>query len=313
MPTQPNGRSSDSVCPFENEPHSGGHEYSSLTLPANPRTSATTSTRPVLLKQPAFVKRNEPNTVTTTDPEVLAVIPARGGSKGLPGKNIRMLLGKPLIAYSVELSQTLQHSVECVVSTDDETIAATSRDCGASVPFMRPPHLATDSASTTDALRHALETMEGITGKTYDMVLLLEPTSPTRNPKYVDEAITKLSASPQLDGVISVSEPFFNPLWVGVRPSTDDPSRLTRYFPQGEGIVRRQDTERFLHINGSFYVWRSDFIRTVEGMWFDEGVHGHVEIPEVQAFSIDQLQEFDLIQAVAEAGLAPLPGYDPSQ
>ncbi|MFJ5698142.1 cytidylyltransferase domain-containing protein [Arthrobacter sp. NPDC093139] len=250
-------------------------------------------------------------TDTSIRPRVLAVIPARGGSKGLPGKNIRPLMGKPLLAHSVALAALLGDSVRCIVSTDDEAIAEAARAAGAEVPFLRPAELASDTAPMSVVLRHALAAMEEIDSVAYDMVLLLDPTSPTRTPERVREAIDTLVATPELDGVVAVSEPFFNPTWVGVRPEADGPG-LVRYFEEGTGVVRRQDVPRYMRINGSFYVWRADFIRRLETSWFDEGRHGFVEIPETHAFSIDDEHEFRLVEAVVGAGLAPLPGYAPA-
>ena len=172
---------------------------------------------------------------------------------------------------------------------------------------MRPPELSTDTAPTLDVLKHALSFMEEGNTERYDMVLLLEPTSPIRTPTHIDSAIELLAANDQLSGVVSVSEPFFNPVWVGVRPSEGDEAILERYFKSGEGVSRRQDLDRFLHINGNFYVWRSEFVRTAEGMWFDAGPHGYVETEEIESFSIDDEREFKLIEALVQTGLVQLP------
>ncbi|GAB3532830.1 acylneuraminate cytidylyltransferase family protein [Arthrobacter tecti] len=242
-----------------------------------------------------------------TDPKILAVIPARGGSKGLPGKNVRPLLGKPLIAHSIALAEQLGASVRCIVSTDDPGIAEIARRHGASVPFLRPAHLATDTAPMSGVLRHALAEMENSTGENFDVVLLLDPTSPTRTAEDILAAVNKLTASDGIDGVVAVSEPFFNPTWVGVRPTAD--GTLERYFDAGRGVVRRQDVDRYLRINGSFYAWLSPFVRRLKSSWFDEGTHTYFEIPEAHAFSIDDESEFRLVEAVVRAGLAPLPGF----
>jgi N-acylneuraminate cytidylyltransferase len=143
-------------------------------------------------------------------------------------------------------------------------------------------------------------------------VLLLDPTSPSRVPAQLAEAARRLSEDAALDGVIAVSEPTFNPVWVGVRPA--DASRpdgpLTRFLDAGAGITRRQDAARFLRINGNFYLWRADFVRRLEASWFDEGTHAGLEIPEAQAFSIDDEYEFRLIEALVGAGLITLPWLD---
>lgn len=245
-------------------------------------------------------------------PKILAVIPARGGSKGLPGKNIRPLMGKPLIAHTIALAAQLGDNVRCIVSTDDHEIAAAATAAGADVPFLRPADLANDTAPMAVVLRHALETMEELDNCTYDMVLLLDPTSPTRTAESVLEAVDQLNSSTGLDGVIAVSEPNFNPIWVGVRPKSEHSTELERYFPEGTGVIRRQDVPRFLRINGSFYVWWADYVRKMESSWFDEGTHGFIEISELRAFSIDDESEFRLVEAAVKTGLSPLPNYDPT-
>jgi N-acylneuraminate cytidylyltransferase len=94
---------------------------------------------------------------------------------------------------------------------------------------------------------------------------------------------------------------------VGVRPSADDAHLLERYFPAGAGVTRRQDTSRYLRINGTFYVWASAFVRRLEDSWFDEGRHGMVEIPEWRAFAIDYLEEFEDLEAAVRRGRVVLP------
>lgn len=238
---------------------------------------------------------------------VLGIVPARGGSKGLPGKNIRPLAGLPLVAHSLGAARMMRTMTRCVVSTDDPAIADVARAHGGDVPFLRPAELADDSTPMAPVLRHALAAVEAEEGEPYDVVVLLDPTSPARVPAEIDAAVDQLLSSPGLDGVISVSQPTFNPVWVGVRPSAEDPSVLERYFPEGAGVTRRQDVERYLRINGTFYVWRAEFVRRLEGSWFDEGRHGMVEIPEQRAFAIDYLEEFEDLEAAVERGRIVLP------
>src|SRR5271154_2273993 len=113
---------------------------------------------------------------------VLAVIPGRGGSKGLPGKNIRPLAGLPLICHSIRLSKLCVEIAKCIVSTDSEEIAAVARECGAEVPFLRPAELARDDTPMGPVLRHALTEMESRQRCRYGSVLLLSPASPARLP-----------------------------------------------------------------------------------------------------------------------------------
>lgn len=133
---------------------------------------------------------------------ILGIIPARGGSKGVPKKNIRDLGGKPLIAYTIDVAKASKLT-SCIVSTDDEEIAQIARDCGGDVPFMRPENLATDSAKAIPVIQHALEEMERRNEVTYDAVMMLQPTTPFKTSKDIDEAIDLLESS-GADSVISV-------------------------------------------------------------------------------------------------------------
>lgn len=240
-----------------------------------------------------------------SQPRVLAVVPAREGSKGLPDKNVRLLSGMPLLVHSLRAAERCAAVQRCVVSTDSQRIAEIARAFGGDVPFLRPAELATDTAPTMLALRHALEAVEVEEGRRYDVVLLLEPTSPVRDPSQLSAAIGRLVDCPDLDGVISVSEPAFKPSWVGVRATTE--GVLERYYEEGRGVTRRQDVPRFLRINGNFYAWRAEFVRRSEGAWFDEGQHGMIEIPESLAFSIDDEFEFTVIEALLATGVITLP------
>jgi N-acylneuraminate cytidylyltransferase len=242
---------------------------------------------------------------------VLAVIPARGGSKGLPGKNIRPMCGLPLLAHSILAAALTPDVTRCVVTTDSAEIADVARSHGGEAPFLRPAELAADDTPMAPVVRHALEWVEREEGSVYDAVLLLDPTSPARVPGQLAEAVRRLSATPTLDGVISVSEPTFNPVWVGVRPDGTS-GALSRFFEAGTGVTRRQDVARFLRINGNFYLWRADFVRRLAASWFDEGTHAGLEIPEAQAFSIDDDYEFRLIEALVGAGLIALPWLEPT-
>jgi len=238
---------------------------------------------------------------------VLAVVPARGGSKGLPGKNVRPLAGLPLIGHSLRAAAMMRSVTRCVVSTDSVAIADTARALGGDVPFLRPAELAADDTPMAPVLRHALATVEGLEGSAYDVVVLLDPTSPARVPADVDAAVERLAGRPEWDGLVSVSEPTFNPVWVGVRQAADDPEVMERYFADGRGVTRRQQVDRYLRVNGNFYVWRAEFVRRMETSWMDEGVHGMVEIPEARAFAIDYAYEFELLEALVAQGLVQLP------
>lgn len=134
--------------------------------------------------------------------KILFVIPARGGSKRLPGKNIRFLAGKPLICYSIDVARELTDDENICVSTDDDQIIEVVESYGLKVPFKRPEYLATDEATTNDVLLHALDFYEKEKNKTYNQVVLLQPTSPLRNAKHVHEALSLYTD--EIDMVVSV-------------------------------------------------------------------------------------------------------------
>ncbi len=232
---------------------------------------------------------------------ILTVIPARGGSKGLPGKNLRPLGGLPLIGHAIRCARTRGGRV--VVSTDSEEIAAVAREQGAEVPFLRPAELARDDSPTMPVLQHALAWMEKAEGRRFESLLLLEPTSPGRLPEDIDRAVTLLEQQSDADGVVACSEPHFNPFYVGVvvREGFLQPA-----LPRPAPLLRRQDAPRFLRINGLLYLWRADFVRRSGPDW-TAGRHLPLDVPDSRALSIDDLHEFETARALLEAGLWRLP------
>ncbi len=137
------------------------------------------------------------------DLRTMAVIPARGGSKGLPGKNLKPLAGKPLLAYSIEHAKASGACDVVLVSTEDDTIARVAREHGASVPFLRPADLAQDSTPAEPVVRHALETYEALTGEQIDIIVYLQPTDVFRSPELIRECVVRLKANPELDSVFA--------------------------------------------------------------------------------------------------------------
>ncbi len=144
-------------------------------------------------------------------PEILALIPARGGSKGIPRKNILPVAGRPLIAYPIETARQSAHITRVIVSTDDADIAAASRDAGAETPFVRPAALATDTATDLDVFRHALNWLREHEGYTCELVVHLRTTAPVRRVALVDDAIARMHATPEADALRSVSRPRESP------------------------------------------------------------------------------------------------------
>ncbi|HZV36772.1 MAG TPA: acylneuraminate cytidylyltransferase family protein [Verrucomicrobiae bacterium] len=145
--------------------------------------------------------------------KVLALIPARGGSKGLPGKNIRKFADKPLVAWSIEQALASKAVDKVMVSTDNEEIAAVARRHGAEVPFLRPAEFARDNSPVSEAIIHAVRTLREM-GERYDIVLLVECTSPVRYPGDLDDAVARLVDNPQADSVVgAVQLTHEHPMW----------------------------------------------------------------------------------------------------
>lgn len=179
----------------------------------------------------------------------LIIIPARGGSKGIPYKNIKPLNGKPLICYSIDVARLYTSDSNICVSTDDDRIIAVVEQYGLKVPFKRPAELATDTASSNDVLLHALNFYEQ-QGKTIDIIILLQPTSPFRKVGFLKEAIALFD--PFVDMVVSVKESAANPYYNCFEDNSD--GYLTISKSTGHPITRRQDAPKVWEYNGSIYV-----------------------------------------------------------
>ena len=224
---------------------------------------------------------------------VLAIIPARGGSKGVPGKNLRPLAGKPLITWSIEQALAAERVADTVVSTDDPHIADVARSAGARVPFLRPAELATDTAPTEPVMRHALEMMESREGS-YDAVLLLQPTSPLRLRGTIDRAIDEFQASgaDSLLGVVE-SHAFF---W------QRDPVRAMYDY---RNRPRRQDiapADRRFRETGSLYLTRRD-----DFLAENNRLAGRValfEMNDCEGWEIDTIADFAVLDALIREELA---------
>ncbi|USD32712.1 MULTISPECIES: acylneuraminate cytidylyltransferase family protein [Vibrio] len=181
--------------------------------------------------------------------KILAIVPARGGSKRLPGKNIKCLHGKPLIQWAIESASDIEEISRVIVSTDSPEIAKIASQSGGEVPFMRPKELASDTSSSTDVVKHALKFYER-QGEYFDYVLLLQPTSPIRNAEHVTEAI-KLLQLKEADAVVSVCKSEHSPLWTNTLP--DDLS-MDQFITDDIKNTRSQDLPSFYRLNGAIYL-----------------------------------------------------------
>lgn len=236
---------------------------------------------------------------------VLAVVPARGGSRGVPGKNILPLAGLPLIGHSIRLAKLCPEIAKCVVSTDNEEIAAVARECGAEVPFLRPAELGKDDTPMWPVLRHALAQMDARDGCRYGSVLLLSPTSPARLPEDVSQAVQLLEQDSRAVGVVAASKPPFNPRWACIDAAADGYMRQS--FPDGNVYTRRQDVPEIYRINGALYLWRRDHVAESDAPRYFEMPHRMLEIPESRAIDIDSPRDFRLAELMLEDGLVHFP------
>lgn len=182
----------------------------------------------------------------------LFIIPARGGSKGIPHKNIKNLAGKPLIYYSIDIARNFCCDEDICVTTDDQEIKECVEQYGLHVPFLRPDELATDQSGTYEVILHAISYYESI-GKTYDVVVLLQPTSPFRKAEQVKEAITLYS--PDADMVVSVKESHAPT----VLCNENQEGFLELTFNKNAG--RRQDMSRYYEYNGAIYVMNIESLK----------------------------------------------------
>lgn len=188
--------------------------------------------------------------------DTLFVIPARGGSKGIPRKNILPLAGKPLVLYSVDLARELTDDAHVVLSTDSPEIADTVRASGLAVDYMRPAELATDTAGTREVILDAMRYADGC-GVGYNKICLLQPTSPLRNADDVVRCIELYR--PELDMVATVTEADANPYYNCFE--TDPTSGFLR-IAKGDGcLVRRQDAPKAWMLNGAVYIINPESIR----------------------------------------------------
>lgn len=179
--------------------------------------------------------------------KILVIIPARGGSKGIPHKNIKPLAGKPLIHYTIDVARQIVADEDICVSTDDSEIIQCVEEYGLKVPFVRPEELATDTAGTYEVLLHALNFYEQ-QGKQFDVVLLLQNTSPFRTANQVKEALALYQSD--IDMVVSVKECSANPYYCVFEENQDGYLKICK----GDGnITRRQDAPKVYEYNGAIY------------------------------------------------------------
>jgi CMP-N-acetylneuraminic acid synthetase len=231
---------------------------------------------------------------TDIQEKLLAVIPARGGSKAVPRKNIRLVGGKPLIAYTIETALAARHLLyRIVVSTDDEEIARVARAYGAEVPFLRPAHLAGDQVPTLPVLQHAVRFIEGQDQVTMDWVLLLQPTAPLRVAKDIEEALA-LARQGGCDSVISVVQvSAVHPILM----KRIEDGRLLPYCMEEKEGTRRQDYQPAAYMrNGAIYLTRRDVLMERNSLWGT--ISRPYIMPPARSVSIDSELDLRLVDII---------------
>ena len=223
--------------------------------------------------------------------QTVAFIFARGGSKGLTGKNIRLLAGKPLIAWSIEQAQAVQRIQRVIVSTDSEEIAAVARDFGADVPFIRPAVLARDDSPEWLAWQHALTFLQESEGSLPNVMLSVPTTAPLRLSIDLENCLDEF-AKGGADIVITVSDPHRNPWFNMVKENSDGSVGLV--IKTSSGINRRQDAPMIYDMATVAYVARPQFVMHQTGIF--EGHVRAVKVPVERAIDIDSLLDFELAE-----------------
>ena len=224
---------------------------------------------------------------------VIVIIPARGGSRGLPGKNIRALCGKPLIGWSIEKALRSRYADVVMVTTDSDEIAEVSRTCGAQVPFMRPAALATDTASTYDAIRHALAHYHNVEQQAFDYTVLFEPTSPLRADDDLDRMLAALDAqSADFDAIVSVGQVTEHPSIM----KRIDGGRILPFCAELDQTGRRQDNAPAYFPYGVAYIARTAALLE-ENTFYTRRCMGF-PLKRYQNYEIDDIYDWICVEQV---------------
>ena len=226
------------------------------------------------------------------DKSFLAIIPARGGSKRLPRKNILDLNGKPLIAYSIEAGLNSSYIDKVVVSSEDDNILKISKEVGADI-IKRPDELSTDTATSFDVIKHTIENLVR-----YDYIVLLQATSPLRNSKHVDEAI-ELLGDKNADAIVSVCEMEHSPLW----SNTLNDTLSMKGFLKDEVLNKRsQDLEKYYRLNGAIYIVNTDKLLEEESFFLKNNIFAYI-MDRKYSIDIDEKIDFDIATVLSQETL----------
>jgi CMP-N-acetylneuraminic acid synthetase len=237
---------------------------------------------------------------------ILALIPARGGSKGLPGKNIKMLVGKPLIAWTIKQALSSKHVDKVMVSTEDNVIAKISAKYGAEVPFIRPRELAHDDSPTIDAILHALDNLQQ-RGQEFNYLGLLEPTSPLRKPGDIDNGIKKLiDNADKADSLVSVGEIALE--HPSISKTINEQGYVEPFYDTKETATRRQNLSKAYFPYGVLYLSKVHALRKHKTFYQRRTLAYLIE--RWQNYEVDDGCDFICIEALLKSKLAEGSGYE---
>lgn len=227
---------------------------------------------------------------------MLAIIPARGGSKGLTGKNIKTLCGKPLIAYTIEAARAAKSIDRIILSTDDEDIASVCRDYDIEIPFMRPLELAQDDSSAVDVYRYTLDRLNAEGDQAYTDFVVLQPTSPLRTENDIDAAV-ELYRSRKADSVISVWEAAHPPVWA---KKIDTEGVLREYFTDASSILNRQELMTAYMPNGAVFILKKALLD--KGTYYSDKTFPYL-MPAERSVDIDTPLDFEFAEFLLSKSL----------
>lgn len=230
------------------------------------------------------------------DQKILAIIPARGGSKGLPDKNIRPLLNKPLIGWTIESAKNSKYIDEICLSTDSKKIADIAEKFGLKVPKLRPQHLAEDNSSTVDVVDYLIKSYED-QNKNFDIIVLLEPTSPLRKDNDIDKAIEMLVENSKSDGVVSIGE--VQTEHPTIVKKLDNNGHLIPYIENAKKIYQRQQTDKAYFPYGVVYIIKTDIFKQRKSFYTNNVIPYFIE--RWQNYEVDDLCDFLCIENILKA------------
>ncbi|MGA9406681.1 MAG: acylneuraminate cytidylyltransferase family protein [Bacteroidota bacterium] len=228
---------------------------------------------------------------------VFAIIPARGGSKGIPKKNIRLLAEKPLIGWTIDEAKKSKYLDTIMVSTDSEEIAAISKAYGAEAPFVRPSELAKDETPSNDVIIHAVQWLGTNQDQKFDILTLLQPTSPLRNCDQIDSALETFISNPGYKCLVSVKEVEENPYWMKI---IGDDHYLKNFTSQPDTFARRQDLPKIYILNGAIYIMRTADFMNYRSFDVDNTIPFLMD--QKTSIDIDSEEDFTLAEIIVKKG-----------